>query len=104
MKTPNHQIPPLLQRFKNLGMESEPPEENEEEEETLHHTSDENNELQQLEEDVKLMAQKIAEFRHILRDQLHNTLASILSAQRPTDNHPGPSTTHNSGILTETLC
>ncbi|KAI3800523.1 hypothetical protein L1987_28614 [Smallanthus sonchifolius] len=60
-------------------------------EEDLDQTSDD-----KLEEDVKLMAEKIAEFRDTLPDQLQNTLASILSAQRPVnfnryDDAPGPS-------------
>ncbi|KAK9056184.1 hypothetical protein SSX86_027273 [Deinandra increscens subsp. villosa] len=70
-----------------------------EEEGALDQTSDEIKELEKLEEDVKLMADKIAEFRDTLPDHLRNTLASILSAQRPvnfshSDKDPGPSSTN----------
>ncbi|KAI3741298.1 hypothetical protein L1987_58970 [Smallanthus sonchifolius] len=73
-------------------------------EEALDQTSDD-----KLEEDVKLMAEKIAEFRDTLPDQLQNTLASILSAQRPvnfnhSDDGPGPSSSNpnpESGILVD---
>ncbi|MFS7925158.1 hypothetical protein Hanom_Chr04g00281251 [Helianthus anomalus] len=62
-------------------------------------TDEEIEELQNLEEQVKLMAQKIADFRQTLPDQLKDTLASIISAQRPVnltsldggDSDPGPS-------------
>ncbi|KAJ4726940.1 Eukaryotic translation initiation factor 3 subunit C like [Melia azedarach] len=43
----------------------------------------EEEELEKLESDVKQMAQKILEYRAALPDQLKNTFASILSAQRP---------------------
>ncbi|XP_076937274.1 uncharacterized protein LOC143604775 [Bidens hawaiensis] len=73
-----------------------------------HQTSDENNELEQLEEDVNLMAQKLTEFRHTLPDQLRTTLASFLSAQRPLNNiinnNPGPSSSNpnpDNGALVE---
>ncbi|KAI3701207.1 hypothetical protein L2E82_45856 [Cichorium intybus] len=64
--------------------------------------SDDIEELDELEEDVKNMAQKIAEFRETLPDQLKNSLASIIAAQRPAiltgiddDSHPGPSDNPN---------
>lgn len=70
--------------------------------EALHQVTDEIEELDKLEEDVNLMAQKIAEFRETLPAQLQNTLASVLSAQRPvnfnlSDNDPGPSSNANQG-------
>lgn len=43
----------------------------------------EEEELENLEFDVKKMAQKILEYRATLPDQLKDTFASILSAQRP---------------------
>ncbi|XP_071701439.1 uncharacterized protein [Rutidosis leptorrhynchoides] len=74
-------------------------------------TSDENNEIEKLEQDVKLMAQKIADFRDTLPNQLQSNLASILSAQRPvildhSDTDPGPSSTtpnpgSESGVVIE---
>ncbi|KAI3681751.1 hypothetical protein L6452_36555 [Arctium lappa] len=75
-------------------------EQNQPEEQTLDQVSDEIKELEALEEDVKLMAQKIAEFRETLPTQLQNTLASILSAQRPvnlnrSDNDTGTSSNPN---------
>ncbi|XP_022002954.1 uncharacterized protein LOC110900383 isoform X1 [Helianthus annuus] len=61
-------------------------------------TDEEIEQLQNLDEEVKLMAQKIADFRQTLPDQLKDTLASIISAQRPVnltfldgDSDPGPS-------------
>ncbi|KAK9076408.1 hypothetical protein SSX86_004742 [Deinandra increscens subsp. villosa] len=54
-----------------------------EEEEAVDQSADENMELVKLEEDVNLMAQKLAQFRDTLPDQLQNTLTSILSAQIP---------------------
>ncbi|KAD5317016.1 hypothetical protein E3N88_16962 [Mikania micrantha] len=56
-------------------------------------------ELEKLEEDVKLMAQKIAEFNETLPNQLQNTLNSILSAQRHVNlnlsgNGPGSSSSN----------
>ncbi|KVH89107.1 uncharacterized protein LOC112526934 [Cynara cardunculus var. scolymus] len=70
------------------------------EEQALDQVSDEVQELETLEEDVKLMAKKIAEFRETLPTQLQNTLASVLSAQRPVnlnqfDNDPGTSSNPN---------
>ncbi|XP_071717484.1 uncharacterized protein [Rutidosis leptorrhynchoides] len=53
------------------------------EEETVNQTSDDNNEIENIEQDLKLMSQKIVEFRDILPNQLEINLASILSAQRP---------------------
>ncbi|KAL2330335.1 hypothetical protein Fmac_017916 [Flemingia macrophylla] len=43
----------------------------------------EDSEVESLESDLKLMAQKILEFRTTLPDQLTATLRSILDAQRP---------------------
>ncbi|CAH1447944.1 unnamed protein product [Lactuca virosa] len=68
--------------------------------EAIHEVTDEIEELDKLEEDVNLMAQKIAEFRETLPAQLQNTLDSILSAQRPvnfnlSDNDHGPSSNAN---------
>ncbi|KAL8208053.1 hypothetical protein R6Q57_007465 [Mikania cordata] len=70
-----------------------------EEEAAIDHSSDETMELEKLEEDVKLMAQKIAEFNETLPNQLQNTLTSILSAQRPVNlnlsgNGPGSSSSN----------
>ncbi|KAJ9539400.1 hypothetical protein OSB04_032133 [Centaurea solstitialis] len=79
----------------------------EKEEDQHHHhpeeqTLDEIKELETLEEDVKLMAEKIAKFRETLPSQLQTTLASILSAQRPPplnlenhSDHPGTSSNPN---------
>ncbi|KAI7737811.1 hypothetical protein M8C21_005499 [Ambrosia artemisiifolia] len=73
-------------------------EQNQAEEQTLEPNTEEMEELQKLEEDVKLMAQKIADCRQTLPDQLKDTLSSILSAQRPLNltslddgSDPGPS-------------
>ncbi|KAK2650334.1 hypothetical protein Ddye_017823 [Dipteronia dyeriana] len=61
----------------------------------------EEEELEKLESDVKQMAQRILEYRATLPDQLKNTFASILSAQRPAlpgiepQSEPGPSGDHN---------
>ncbi|KAI9182384.1 hypothetical protein LWI28_024788 [Acer negundo] len=61
----------------------------------------EEEELEKLESDVKQMAQRILEYRATLPDQLKNTFASILSAQRPAlpgiepQSEPGPSRDHN---------
>ncbi|KAI3829236.1 hypothetical protein L1987_03353 [Smallanthus sonchifolius] len=66
----------------------------EEQHEPEERNTDEIEELENLEEDVKLMAQKIADFRKTLPEQLKDTLASIISAQRPAiddDSDPGPS-------------
>ncbi|KAL5792439.1 hypothetical protein ACOSP7_001033 [Xanthoceras sorbifolium] len=58
-------------------------------------------ELEKLESDVKQMAQKILEYRTTLPDQLKNTFALILSAQRPAlpgiefVSEPGLSGEHN---------
>ncbi|KAJ9539457.1 hypothetical protein OSB04_032190 [Centaurea solstitialis] len=73
------------------------------EEQTLDQVSDEIKEIETLVEDVKLMAEKIAKFRETLPSQLQNTLASVLSAQRPpplnlenhSHDHPGTSTNPN---------
>lgn len=43
----------------------------------------EEEELGNLEEEVNQMAEKVAEFRATLPDQLKTTLASLLAAQRP---------------------
>ncbi|CAK9134414.1 unnamed protein product [Ilex paraguariensis] len=72
--------------------------------ETLGQKDDEESELEELEEEVNQMAQKILEFRAKLPDQLKNTLASILAAQRPTlvtlsgdGSEPGPSNDSDKG-------
>ncbi|KAH7577897.1 hypothetical protein JRO89_XS01G0313200 [Xanthoceras sorbifolium] len=62
-------------------------------------------ELEKLESDVKQMAQKILEYRTTLPDQLKNTFALILSAQRPAlpgiefVSEPGPSGEHNTASV-----
>ncbi|TXG62841.1 hypothetical protein EZV62_009835 [Acer yangbiense] len=67
----------------------------------------EEEELEKLESDVKQMAQRILEYRATLPDQLKNTFASILSAQRPAlpgiepQSEPGPSRDHNPVIISE---
>ncbi|KAL8210385.1 hypothetical protein R6Q57_007117 [Mikania cordata] len=68
------------------------------EQQNLESNTDEFEELQILEEDVKFMAQKIADFRQTLPEQLKDTLVSLISAQRPVnltfsqdDSDPGPS-------------
>lgn len=45
--------------------------------------SDADDELEKLESDVNQIAEKILEYRQSLPDQLSNTLASILTSQRP---------------------
>ncbi|KAK3194829.1 hypothetical protein Dsin_026139 [Dipteronia sinensis] len=61
----------------------------------------EEEELEKLESDVKQMAQRILDYRATLPDQLKNTFALILSAQRPAlpgiepQSEPGPSLDHN---------
>ncbi|KAD6453222.1 hypothetical protein E3N88_07927 [Mikania micrantha] len=74
------------------------------EQQNLESNTDEFEELQMLEEDVKFMAQKIADFRQTLPEQLKDTLASIISAQRPAnltcsqdDSDPGPSINSDPG-------
>ena len=59
--------------------------------------------LEELESDVKKMAEKILEYRATIPDQLKTTLDSILSTQRPNfsriddGSEPGPSAEHNAG-------
>lgn len=65
----------------------------------------EEEELENLESDVKKMAQKILEYRATLPDQLKHTFATILSAQRPifpgfvSVSEPGPSGKANPGSI-----
>ncbi|GMI98396.1 hypothetical protein like AT4G00525 [Hibiscus trionum] len=44
---------------------------------------DSEEDLEELESDVKKMVEKILEYRSTIPDQLHTTLASVLSSQRP---------------------
>ncbi|XVE77133.1 hypothetical protein DITRI_Ditri13aG0037400 [Diplodiscus trichospermus] len=63
------------------------------------HESEEN--LEELEAEVKKMAEKILEYRSTIPDQLKTTLGSILSTQRPNlpgidgGSEPGPSGERN---------
>ncbi|KAL4567079.1 hypothetical protein LXL04_022651 [Taraxacum kok-saghyz] len=77
------------------------------EEQNLELNSDDIEELHKLEEDVKSMSQKIAEFRETLPDHLKNTLASIIAAHRPANltapddlSDPGPSDNLHSDATT----
>lgn len=78
----------LEARIDNRGDESDP--ESEED-------------LEELESDVKKMAEKILEYRATIPDQLKTTLDSILSSQRPNlpgiddGSEAGPSGEHNAG-------
>ncbi|KAJ9539458.1 hypothetical protein OSB04_032191 [Centaurea solstitialis] len=95
--------PQKIVSFEKSAVEEEDQHHHHPEEQTLDQVSDEIKELETLEEDVKLMAQKIAKFRETLPSQLQNSLASILSAQKPPVNlenhsdhdHPGTSTNPN---------
>ncbi|XWS32194.1 hypothetical protein CRYUN_Cryun23aG0139500 [Craigia yunnanensis] len=82
----NNKLKTLETRIGNRLAESEP--ESEED-------------LEELESDVKKMAEKILEYRATIPDQLKITLDSILSTQRPNfsriddGSEPGPSAEHN---------
>ncbi|XVF33340.1 hypothetical protein REPUB_Repub17cG0160100 [Reevesia pubescens] len=85
----NNKLKTLETRINNQQAESEP--ESEED-------------LEELESDVKKMAEKVLEYRSTIPDQLKTTLDSILSSQRP-DLHgiddgsePGPSGEHNADL------
>ena len=60
--------------------------------------------LEELESDVKKMAEKILEYRATIPDQLKTTLDSILSTQRPNfpriddGSEPEPSAEHNASM------
>lgn len=63
-------------------------------------------ELERLEMEVKEMAQKILHYRATMPDQLKDTLASVLAAQRPVSPHgsdSGPSGDPKPGTLFLTL-
>lgn len=82
----NNKLKTLETRIDNRHAESEPGSEDE---------------LEELEWDVKKMAEKILEYRATIPDQLKTTLDSILSTQRPNlagiddGSEPGPSAEHN---------
>ncbi|KAL4361234.1 hypothetical protein GQ457_04G031570 [Hibiscus cannabinus] len=59
---------------------------------------DSEEDLEELESDVKKMAEKILEYRSTIPDQLKSTLASVLSSQRPNFNDAG-SEPGTSGVL-----
>ncbi|XVF73200.1 hypothetical protein PTKIN_Ptkin12aG0182200 [Pterospermum kingtungense] len=82
----NNKLKTLETRIGNRHAESEPGSEED---------------LEELESEVKKMAEKILEYRTTIPDQLRTTLDSILSTQRPNlpgiDDglEPGPSAQHN---------
>ncbi|XP_022757333.1 uncharacterized protein LOC111304730 [Durio zibethinus] len=82
----NNKLKTLETCFENRRVESEP--ESEED-------------LEELESDVKKLAEKILEYRSSIPDQLKTTLDSILSTHRPNipgiddGSEPGPSREHN---------
>lgn len=87
----NNKLKTLETRIGNGRAESEP---------------DSEEDLEELQSDVKEMAEKILEYRATIPDQLKTILDSILSTQRPDlrsiDDRPepGPSAQNNAGRVT----